>query len=141
MKCDSICRTTLVCYTSNLIIVVVKKCAALLPRSVCIDFDGWSSGDTQKVSLCAAFPAINGEGYDRIQLAMPLKGKKDLQRSDAHFKFIFFVVAEVTERLMQNVAAIAGDNPNTSLALSQKFFVGRHSHRFNLAIQISSTIT
>lgn len=136
-KYPPISRSLLTEALQKLTKVVEKRIANILPEKFSIQFDGWSGGDTHYVSIFAAFPATNANGYVSYMLACsPMENETALTASE-HYEFLSFVLGLFNKSLV-NVVAITGDNCNTNRSLARLGglnFVGCASHRFNLAVK------
>lgn len=121
---------------------------ALLPKSFCIAFDGWTLSTTHYVALCAYFPDRRTKLPCKVLLAFaPLLDESCFDHQE-HLEFLKVTLSSYGKSLM-DVICLVGDNCNTNVAfaraaglpfvgmrLSELFcsFLGCACHRFNLAV-------
>ena len=114
-----------------------RKLKKILPTRFSLIFDGWSHGDTHYVGVFATFPTSTMIGYTKILLGISPMGNEESQSADAYIEYFEFIL-DSFEKTWSNVSALIGDNFATNKAVAKKVkcsFIGRASHRFNLAVQ------
>lgn len=134
---EGISRRTIMNYLQKLTAKVEEKIKALLPSRFAIVFDGWSVGDTHFVAIYATFPKANDSGFEEVLLGLSPMENEESQDANEHYDFVKFVLS-VFGKTMDNVVALIGDNTSTNKAFARclgPFFVGCHSHRYNLAMK------
>lgn len=84
--------------------------------------DGWYSGYTHYVSIFVSFPHKNSIGYLELLLVLSLMGNEKSQNSYSFFNIISYVfsyvVMEVNQKSLSNIAGILGENCSTNRASS-----------------------
>lgn len=135
-KHESICRNALLLYMRRLMESVESKIMDMLPERFAIVFDGWSGGGTHYVGFFATYPAENELGFRKHLLGLSPMGDEDSLDASEHYDYVEYVLG-VHGKKFNNVVAIICDNTSTNKAFVRRvgsFFLGCHSHRFNLAM-------
>ncbi len=76
-------------YMDLLTAKVEEKVAAILPKKLAINFDGWSAGVTHYVAVYCTYPSKSSEaGFDQLLLAFsPMETESD-QCADNHIEYL-----------------------------------------------------
>ena len=136
---DPISRSTLMKYLDSLGYEVQGVLANIVPDKFGLVFDGWDSGSS--VNFFGVFVIWWDEKRkaNRVYLLRlcPLIDETDLG-AQSHLDSIISFLSDI-DRTLDNVVCMMGDNCTVNLSLAHKAhkpFIGCHSHRLNLAVNL-----
>lgn len=134
---SSICVETFLFYFKKLPRIVEKIVKVELHCRFAMASNGWTVGDTQYVSVFAAFPSNDPSGHQNLLYSLASLGDKNDLTAEEHFEFLKFVFS-VYDYYFDNIVAWIGNNEYTDRAVVRRLghiFVNCHSYRFTLAVR------
>lgn len=138
VKHEPISLTTFMKYMTLLTAQVEQKISLLLPDTLALVFDGWTTDATHYLAVFATFPIEGSDSYGTRLLTISPMGDETTLTADEHFEFLSYIL-DMYGKTWSNVVCLIGDNASTNKALSNKAkipFIGCGSHRMNLAMKI-----